>query len=161
MPDTSWAKYTSQPLLLPYTDLFMNTGGSGDHIPFTTSGLDFHCSTSSVSPQCVRAKGFSKNEDAEGVFCASICAHPRWASSKGAFVPMTLFSEGKHAPHPPSNPHPHFLSPAHPLPSLIHCSYWRQDMLASMLPALSESFFFIWIIMGLLGLEKYPAFVAF
>lgn len=49
---------TSSQSLLPssfshYADLFMNTAGSGDHIPFTTSGLDFQCSTSTVSLNCV------------------------------------------------------------------------------------------------------------
>lgn len=62
MPDTSWAKApppptSSQSLLLSSfshcADLFMNTAGSGDHIPFTTSGLDFQCSTSTVSLNCV------------------------------------------------------------------------------------------------------------
>lgn len=72
------------------------------------------------------------------------CIHTFW---RWDFV---VFSEGKHAFLPPP--------PHRPLPSFIHCSYWRQDMLASMRPALTESFFFIAIIMGLLGLEKYPAF---
>lgn len=36
--------------ILSYADLFMNTPGSGDHIPSTTSGLDFQCSTYTVSP---------------------------------------------------------------------------------------------------------------
>lgn len=33
----------------PHADLFMNAPGSGDQIPFTTSGLDFHCGTCTVS----------------------------------------------------------------------------------------------------------------
>ena len=34
--------------ILSYADLFMNAPGSGDHIAFTTSGLDFQCSTYTV-----------------------------------------------------------------------------------------------------------------
>lgn len=43
-------------------------------------------------------------------------------------------------PPTPHSPPPRSLRFT-PLPSLIHCSYWRQDMLASMRPALTELFF--------------------
>lgn len=63
VPDTSWERApptsnTPPPssLLSPfahYGDLFMNTTGSGDYIPFTTPGVYFQCSTYTVfSERC-------------------------------------------------------------------------------------------------------------
>lgn len=54
-----------------------------------------------------------------------------------------------------------FCSPLFPSsPSLIHCRCWRQELLASMRRVLTESFFFIGIIMELLNLVKYSVFLA-
>jgi len=51
----------SNPPLLPFDDVFMKAHGSGDHIPFTTSGLVFHCITYTISPQNVNTWMFGAN----------------------------------------------------------------------------------------------------
>lgn len=147
---------TSSQSLLPssfshYADLFMNTAGSGDHIPFTTSGLDFQCSTSTVSLNCVTwmSGQIALRFESWGRFLC-VYAHIRGGFHAKSYSCIRAndaiswyFLKANTPPPPPSlSPSLSFSLRFTPLPSLIHCSYWRQDMLASMLPALTESFFF-------------------
>lgn len=80
-------------------------------------------------------------------------------SLRPALVVVTLFrvfSEGRH-PLPPPRLHSPTLPP--PVPHSLQQLTSRHACVNA--PCLDRKLFFIWIIMGLLGLEKYPAFVAF
>lgn len=146
-PDTSWESPPPSSLLSPfahYGDLFMNTTGSGDYIPFTTPGVYFQCSTYTVFVWTVplgcqlvlRLKSFVRFLRVDAHICGGFHAKSYNCSRAYDAIPWCFLK----ANTPPPNPTPCSLRFT-PLPPLIHCSYWRQDMLASMRPALTESFF--------------------
>lgn len=149
-----------------YGDLFMNTTGSGDYIPFTTPGVYFQCSTYTVSYTVfLNAATWVSNSSAIKklqAFSASRRAHPWRVSCKGLQLQSCLwrysvvFSEGKHAPPPTP-----LLSPVHPPPIPHSLQLLTSRHACVNAPCFDRELFFIWIIMGLLVLEKYPAFVAF
>lgn len=81
-------------------------------------------------------------------------------SHRPALVVVTLFrvfSEGRHPVPPPPRLHSPTLPP--PIPHSLQQLTSRHACVNA--PCLERKLFFIRIIMGLLGLEKYPAFVAF
>lgn len=141
--DTSWAiKPPPSPLPPPFFIfstcwfIYDHTLRSADHFPSIRFASDVH-----------RAAVLHKKADGQMwrqiclhlIFSSPLSSHLCSPSSASAFKPLTGVFWRQPPPHhgrPPSPPQ------QLPLPSLIHCSYWRQDTLASMLPALTESFFF-------------------
>lgn len=137
-----------------YADLLMKSSGPEDHI--APSGSHFSCSISDVSAE----SGQIAQRLLLFFHLFLLLSVDAGFTLRPALSVVTLFHVFSEGDPPPTS------SPSFTLPDSApsHSAFTAATDVKTCLrqcSLLRKKAFFIWIIMGLLGLEKYPAFVVF
>ena len=145
----------SPPLfILSYADLFMNTLGSGDHVPFTTSGLDFQRSTYPVSLQNV-SLGCQFEWKKSSFLCVFLAQSYNCIRANDAGISWCFLKAN--TPSPPSL----FLSPALPPPIPHSLQLLTSRHACVNAPCFDRELFFHWDHNGIIRLREIPCLRGF